>query len=128
MRRAVAVSLAVVLPLVAISLYIPWLFLRSFTTNLPAATSTLPLVAKTTAAPLPLVAKTESSLPERQNLVATVSTAGLRIRSCASIDCRTVGWLRRGDTVQVRSCQNGWAYLPRRGWSRSIYLDPDPCK
>lgn len=60
--------------------------------------------------------------------LATVATTGLRVRSCPDYECRTVGWLRQGDTVQVAGCQSGWAYLPHlSGWSRSIYLSPDPC-
>lgn len=62
-------------------------------------------------------------------LVATVTSTGLRVRSCAGLDCHEIAWLRRGDRVRVERCQAGWAYLPQYGgWSKARYLAPNHCK
>lgn len=81
-------------------------------------------VASTLTTPAPTAI---TPMPSQTPVLAVVTAHGLRIRACASHTCRTAGWLRYGDQVQVRSCQSGWAYLPGRGWSRSIYLEPDIC-
>jgi hypothetical protein len=88
--------------------------------------STVASTPTATATALPAIASTPRLSPTP--MLATVTAHALRVRACASIDCRTVDWLQHGDLVTVGRCQNGWIRLPAlSGWSRSIYLSPNHC-
>jgi hypothetical protein len=102
-------------------------------TSLPTATAASTakpaMLATPTATMLVMLATPTPAITSTEPMLAIVTSTGLRVRSCPSLDCRTVDWLKHGDLVTVGRCASGWAYLPTlKGYSRSVYLEPDYCK
>lgn len=93
--------------------------------------------------PSPLVTVPASPSPSATTILASprptasMATTGqvvvlaqsLNLRAGPGLEYLIKGWLMAGDQVEVKDCQDGWAWLPAfDGWAHGSWLDPDPCQ
>jgi len=70
---------------------------------------------------------TELATPARTPEIWKVNSPALHIRACAAVSCENLGFLERGQRVNVEKCLDGWAFIGR-GWVYAAYLSPEVCK